>query len=108
MTKSFIALASLALATGSVALTAGAVHAQEDAQVAGYSVNTTPAGTLIDDPAAAEILKRLIPTIWANELFQTMGRSQTLAAIQAYEPTILTAAKLAEIQAEFDKLADAG
>ena len=103
MSCTIIAAAALALPAGT--FVAAPALAQEAAQHAGYSVNTTPAGTLIDDPAAAAILQRLIPAIWANELFQTMGRSQTLAAIQAYEPTILTAEKLAEIQAEFDKLA---
>lgn len=70
-----------------------------------YSVETTLVATLLDDPAAAAILARLIPTIYANELFQTMGRSQTLRAVQQYEPVALSDAKLAEIQAEFDKLA---
>lgn len=69
-----------------------------------YSVTATPVGKLLDDPAAAEVLKRLIPTIYANEMFQTMGRDITLKAVQQYEATVLTDAKLAEIQAEFDKI----
>jgi hypothetical protein len=73
------------------------------AQPAHYSVSETPAGKLIDDPAAAAILQKLIPTIWANEMFQTAGRDLTLKAIQQYEG-VLTDAKLAEIQAEFDKI----
>jgi hypothetical protein len=68
-----------------------------------YSVETTLVGKLIDDPAAAAILKRLIPTVWANELFQTSGRDLTLKAIQQFE-TVLSDEKLAEIQAEFDKI----
>ena len=68
-----------------------------------YSVTETPVGKLIDDPAAAAILQKLIPTVWANDLFQTAGRELTLKAIQQYE-AVLTDEKLAEIQAEFDKI----
>lgn len=74
--------------------TAPAVH---------YSVAMTKAGKLIDDPAAAAILKQLIPTVWSNEMFQSQGRDLTLKDIQQYE-AVLTDQKLAEIQAEFDKI----
>jgi hypothetical protein len=72
-------------------------------QPAHYSVTETRIGKLIDDPAAAAILQKLIPTIWANEMFQSLGRELTLKAIQQYEMA-LTDEKLAEIQAEFDKI----
>lgn len=72
-------------------------------QPAHYSVTETLIGKLIDDPAAAAILQKLIPTVWANEMFQSLGRELTLKAIQQYE-TVLTNEKLAEIQAEFDNL----
>lgn len=111
MARSFAAIsiaASLALAsTGMVPVAAIAQEAPAPA-AAGYSVRTTQVGVLLDDPAAAAILARLIPTVFANEMFQTMGRSQTLAAIQQYEPAELSDAKLAEIQAEFDRLAAEG
>jgi hypothetical protein len=68
------------------------------------AVKTTLVGKLIDDPAAAAILQRLIPTVWANELFQSQGRELTLKAIQQYEPEALSDANLAKIQAEFDKI----
>jgi para-nitrobenzyl esterase len=68
-----------------------------------YSVETTLVGKLIDDPAAAAILQKLIPTIWANAMFQSAGRDLTLKAIQQYE-AVLTDEKLADIQAEFDKI----
>lgn len=74
------------------------------AQPAHYSVNDTLVGTLLDDPAAVEILKTLIPTVYANEMFQSMGRSLTLKAIQQYEPQALNDDNLAKIQAEFDKI----
>jgi len=95
-----IALAALAVAAPS-ALSAPALA--QAAQGAHYSVETTPCGKLIDDPAAAAILERLIPTVWGNEMFQSAGRELTLRAIQQYE-AVLTEAKLAEIQAEFDKI----
>ena len=69
-----------------------------------YSVSTTPVGKLLDDPAAAEILRRMIPTVYANEMFQTAGRELTLKAIQQYEPDALSDENLAKIQAEFDKI----
>src|SRR5687768_5091575 len=75
----------------------------QTAPAAHYSVETTLVGKLIDDPAAAAILQRLIPTVWANQMFQSQGRELTLKAIQQFE-AVLTDAKLAEIQAEFDKI----
>ena len=32
-------------------------------------VETTLAGKLIDDPAAAAVLKKFIPTAWTNDMF---------------------------------------
>ena len=84
--------------------TAAAAQAATAPLPAHYSVETTLVGKLIDDPAAAAILQRLIPTVWANELFRTQGRELTLKAIQQYEPEALSDANLAKIQAEFDKI----
>lgn len=97
-----LALAVCAIAPGSLA----PVQAQQvlPAAEGRYSVETTLIGTLLDDPAAAAVLQRLIPTIFANEMFQNMGRPQTLRSIQQYEGAVLTDAMLASIQAEFDKL----
>lgn len=94
-----VALASVAAASPMLAAPAFA----QAAQPAHYSVTDTLVGKLIDDPAAAAILQKLIPTVWANEMFQSLGRELTLKAIQQYE-TVLTDQKLAEIQAEFDKI----
>jgi para-nitrobenzyl esterase len=94
-------LASLTL--GAAQLTAPAFAQAPAAQPAHYSVETTLIGKLIADPAAADILKKLIPGVWANEMFHSMGKDQTLKAIQQYEPD-LTDAKLAEIQAELNKI----
>lgn len=70
-----------------------------------FSVHTTKVGVLLDDPRTAAILQRMIPVVYANEMFQSMGRDQTLEFIQQYEPATLTDEMLAAIQAEFDKLA---
>ena len=101
MRKTLMALALTSAMTALPMLAAPALA--QAAQPAHYSVTDTLVGTLIDDPAAAAILEKLIPTVWANEMFQSMGRELTLKAIQQYE-TVLSDAKLAEIQAEFDKI----
>lgn len=95
-------LASLAAGPGLTTVAHAQAPAAEPAQ---YSVAETPAGKMIDDPRAAAILQELIPTIWANEMFQSAGRELPLKAIQQYEP-ILTDQKLAEIQAALDKLSE--
>jgi hypothetical protein len=74
------------------------------AQTAHYSVADTPVGKLLDDPAANAVLKKMIPTVYANEMFQTQGRDLTLKAIQQYEPDALSDENLAKIQAELDKI----
>lgn len=100
MRKTLMAMALASLTVAPIA--ASPAHA-EDAAAAHYSVSETKIARLIDDPAAAAILKELIPTVWANEMFHSMGRDQTLKAIQQFEP-VLTDEKLAEIQAAFDKI----
>ena len=101
MRKTLLAMALASAATALPMLAAPALA--QAAQPAHYSVTETLVGKLIDDPAAAAILEKLIPTVWANEMFQSMGRELTLKAIQQYE-TVLSDEKLAEIQAEFDKI----
>lgn len=104
MRKMMLTLGLAALTGGLVPTFTLPVFAQEAAQAAHYSVSATPVGTLLDDEAAAAILKRLIPTVYANDMFQTMGRPQTLKAIQQYEPEALRDEVLAQIQAEFNRL----
>ena len=106
MRKKFVALTLASLAGGSLAIAAMPAFAQETAapKPAHYSVSETLVGTLLDDPAAVEILKRLIPTVYANDQFQSAGRSLTLKAIQQYEPDALSDENLAKIQAEFNKI----
>ena len=103
-------LMTMALATSAIGLLLtpqAAAYAQEAAaspKPAHYSVTQTLVGTLLDDPAAAEVLKRLVPTVYADDQFQNAGRSLTLQAIQQFVPDALNDANLAKIQAEFDKL----
>ena len=94
------------LLAGVLALPALPAVAQDAAvaRPAHYSVSATMVGKLLDDPAAADILKRLIPTVYANDMFQSAGRTLTLRDIQQYEPEALSDANLARIQAEFDKI----
>jgi len=89
-------------ASGMVARTLAADAAA--APAAHYSVATTLVGKLLDDPAADAVLKKMIPTVYANEMFKTAGRELTLKAIQQYEPEALSDANLAKLQAEFDKI----
>jgi hypothetical protein len=93
-----------ALAGSLIVLPAFAAPAIAQEAAKHYSVAETPAGKLIDDPAAAEVLKKHIPTVWANEMFQTMGRDVPLKAIQQYEPEALSDETLAKIQADLDKI----
>ena len=94
------------LTAGLIALPAVPAVAQDAVapKPAHYSVSETLVGKILDDPAAADILKRLIPTVYANDMFQTAGRTLTLKDIQQYEPEALSDANLARIQAEFDKI----
>lgn len=105
MRKQSLKLAMLLLVAPALAVPVAAVaQGAAASQPAHYSVSETLVGKLLDDPAAADILKRLIPTVFANEMFQTAGRDLTLKAIQQYEPEALSDANLAKIQAEFDKI----
>jgi hypothetical protein len=98
-------IATLA-ATAALSTLPAAASAQDttEAQPAHYSVAETPVGKLLDDPAANAILKKMIPTVYANDMFQTQGRTLTLKAIQQYEPDALSDENLAKIQTELDKI----
>ena len=104
--RTTIAALGILVAAGSLPILQAPALAQAaaPAQGAHYSVKETLVGKLLADPAAVDILKRLIPTVYANDQFQSAGRELTLAAIQQYEPEALSDANLAKIQAEFDKI----
>jgi hypothetical protein len=90
----------LGLLLAALMVSAGAAYTAAPAH---YSVSTTLIGTLLDDPAAAAVIKKLAPTAFANEMFKTQGRDLTLKGVQQYEPEF-TDENLAKIQAELDKL----
>ena len=69
-----------------------------------YSVKETLVGKMLDDPAADELLKKMIPSVYGNDMFHTMGRESTLQSIQQYEPEALKDEVLAKVQAELNKL----
>lgn len=69
-----------------------------------YSVEKTRVDKLLQNPAIVEILKKHIPTVYADANFQTMGLSQTLRFIQQFEPNALSDDVLKQLQAEFDKI----
>jgi para-nitrobenzyl esterase len=102
MRNTIRSLVLAALVTGALSVTVPLV-AVAAAPPAHYSVATTLIGTLLDDPAAAAVIKKLAPTAFANEMFQTQGRELTLKAVQQYESE-LTDENLAKIQAELDKI----
>jgi len=100
-----VMISALLAATGFSAVQAPvAAQNATAAKPAHYSATETLVGKLLDDPAAAAILQKLIPTVYANEMFKSAGRDLTLKAIQQYEPEALSDANLAKIQAEFDKI----
>ena len=97
---------ALLFAAATISTVPTAVAAQDSAASAAahYSATDTLVGKLLDDPAANAILKRMIPTVYANDMFQSAGRDLTLKAIQQYEPEALSDENLKKIQAEFDKI----
>ena len=101
---SAIAMAGMLAGALPAAVSAQPAQPAQTAQTTGYSVNTTLIGTLLDDPAAAAVLERMIPTVYANDMFRSMGRDQTLKGVQQYEGAVLTDEKLAAIQVELAKL----
>ncbi|WP_420139965.1 carboxylesterase/lipase family protein [Sphingomonas sp.] len=64
-----------------------------------YNSLTTPIGTMLDDPAAKAVLEKRIPML-INSPQIGMARSQTLAALQPYMPTMLTDDMLKSIDSD--------
>jgi para-nitrobenzyl esterase len=107
MSRIFRSLLLAALVVGVVptmVAPALAGEAPAAAQPERYSVSTTLVGAMLDDPVANALLKKMIPTVYANEMFQTMGRELTLKSIQQYEAEALSDENLAKLQVELDKI----
>lgn len=104
MHKLLLPLAAvLAVPLGTITATAPAM-AQAGQEENKYSVEKTRVDKLLQNPAIVEILKKYIPTVYADANFQTMGLSQTLRFIQQFEPNALSDDVLKQLQAEFDKV----
>lgn len=105
MRKTIGSLMLAALVLGAAPAIAGEAATTIPAATPGhYSVKETLVGKMLDDPAANELLKKMIPSVYANEMFQTMGRDNTLQGIQQFEPEALKDEVLAKVQTELNKL----
>lgn len=70
---------------------------------AAFTVEGTEIGVLLADAGAKAVLLKHLPDIAGNDQFQMAG-SMTLKQIQQFAADQVTDAKLAAIQADFDKL----
>jgi hypothetical protein len=73
------------------------------AQAAKFKTSETPVGDILDNPAAAAVVKRHLPDLVGNEQIN-MARGMTLKALQQYSADTVTDQKLSDIDAEFAKL----
>ncbi|MBO9499243.1 MAG: hypothetical protein J7483_07285 [Novosphingobium sp.] len=96
---------TIILALGLIAAFPAAAFAQTAATAAAshYSVDQTPVGTLIDDPAAKAVLDKLLPGFTSDSRID-MARGMTLKALQPYSGGTFTDAVLARVDAELAKL----
>jgi para-nitrobenzyl esterase len=95
-----------ALLVGAAGLAAPAAYAADPAPAAApahYTTAATPIGTLLDDPAAKEILVKYIPQL-ANSPQIAQARGLTLKAIQAYAGDMLSDETLGKIDWDLSKL----
>jgi para-nitrobenzyl esterase len=91
------------VASATVTLAGTSPAMVEAAAPAGFSVETTDLGTLLDNPGAKAVLTKHLPDLVNNEQIQ-MARSMTLKQLQGFAGDALTDAKLAAVQADLDKL----
>jgi para-nitrobenzyl esterase len=98
--RKFLIAAIIAVASAAVG---GAPAFAEAAAPAGFSVETTDLGTLLDNPGAKAVLLKHLPDMVGNEQIQ-MARALTLKQLQGFAGDALSDAKLAEVQADLDKL----
>ena len=96
----FAALATLAAAPAFAQAPAAAPAAAPTA-AGPLSVETTPIGQIIANPAAKAVLEKEVPTI---DQYYDQIREMTLAQVAPMSQGALDDAKLKAIQAEFDKI----
>ncbi len=93
MTKILPAIALIAALSGAAAAQTPAPPPAPASAAAGYSVETTKIGVLLDTPALHKIFEDFFPDIVANPQID-QGREMTLPDIVQYAPDILTPDKL--------------
>ena len=79
------------------ALFSGVAFAQQ------YTTAETDIGTLLDDPAAAEILEKYMPGFTTNDQV-SMTRSLTLESLKSFAPDMVSDEVLEKIDADLAKL----
>jgi hypothetical protein len=97
------ALVVSAVPAAALAQTVPAPTTAPAAAAAGYSVEDTDIGTLLDDPAAKAVLDKHIPGFSTKDQID-MARSMTLKGIQQYAPDMVTDKVLSDIQVDLSKL----
>lgn len=68
-----------------------------------YSTSETDIGTLLDDPAAAEILEKHLPGFTTNSQV-SMTRALTLVSLKSFAPDMVTDEALEKIDADLAEL----
>jgi hypothetical protein len=100
--RAFIIAATLA-----ASLSFGAAVAQTPAPATAaathYTTGATDIGTLLDDPAAREVIDKHLPGFSSGDQIN-MARALTLKSLQQYVPDRFTDQVLAEIDADLAKL----
>ena len=98
-------MASVALAADPAPTTATPAPATAAAPAAPvkFSITETSIGTLLDNPETKAVLVKQVPALVTNPQID-MARGMTLKQVQMYAGDALNDAKLAEIQADLDKL----
>lgn len=96
-------LMALLIAAAAPTLVAAAPAAADATAKAGFNVETTDLGTLLDDAGAKAVLTKHLPALVGNDQI-TMARSMTLKQLQQFAGDAVTDEKLAAIQVDLDKL----
>lgn len=99
-----VSFAQAATAAPAAASAANPATLPGAAQAAKFTTNETSIGDILDNPAAKAVVSKHLPEMMSNDQVQ-MARGMTLKAVQQYSADTVTDKVLAEIDAEFIKLA---
>lgn len=97
-----VLMAALAAVAAPAMLVAAPAMAEAPAP-AGFSVESTDIGTLLDNAGAKAVLVKHLPALVGNDQI-TMARALTLKQLQQFAGDAVTDEKLAAVQADLDKL----